>query len=137
MTTTQADRLRIIADLIDAHPGLPTPTVFAYSHGKADVSWHLAHNTDLDQKATTQAIVRAIGGLWNKGGYDDRLTLTRDWRGIQLNIFVTREEVCTRRVVGTETVVVPAVEAQPERTEVRELVEWDCAPVLGDRVVAS
>ena len=50
--------------------------------------------------------------------------------GLKLTIAVKRDAVCTRRVVGTETVTLPAVEAQAERTEEREVIEWDCEPLL-------
>lgn len=133
MTTTQSERLRIVADLLDAHPGLPIPSVFAYAGGSVDVSWQICNgDDDLDQKAALRDIVRSVGGLWNKSSSADRFYMDRDWRGIRLSVVAAREQVCTRRVVGTETVTVPAVEAQPERTEVREIVEWDCEPVLGD-----
>jgi hypothetical protein len=137
-TTTapsQADLLQIATDLIRAHSDLlPRPCVFAYSSGKVKVTWQLMHSDDTrdDQKAAAQQIIRAVGGEWRKKPWDDRFDFEREFCGIKVEIYASREQVCTRRVVGTETVTVPAVEAQPERTEVRELVEWDCTPVLAE-----
>lgn len=44
---------------------------------------------------------------------------------------VRREQVCEKVVVGTETVELPAVEAQPARTVTRDKTEWRCTePML-------
>lgn len=132
-TSQQVDRLRVATDLIAAHPNLPTPCVFAYSSGHVEVTWQLM-NGDVrnDQKSAAQQIIRAIGGEWRKNPWDDRFDFEQDYNGVALQIFTNRDQVCTRRVIGTETVTVPAVEARPERTEVREIVEWDCTPVLAE-----
>ena len=84
------------------------------------------------------AIRRAVGGKWDKreaqGVSWPEMVFEREG----YSITVKREAVCTRRVVGTETVTLPAVEAQPERTVEREIVEWDCEPVLAvDAVTAA
>jgi hypothetical protein len=138
-TITMADQLRAVADLIDAHPDLPTPTVFAYRDGAVDVAWQLMNDeaTKDDQRTAAQRILREIGGKWTKSAWDERFDFEqkRD-NGLTLQILTHREQVCTRRVVGTETVTIPAVEAKPERTEEREVVEWDCDPVLTEAVSA-
>lgn len=51
--------------------------------------------------------------------------------GVRVTYVAKREEVCTRRVVGTETVQVPDPDA-PLVTVERELVEWDCEPILAE-----
>lgn len=137
--TAFATNLRAVADLLDTLPGLPQPTVFAYRNGHIDVNWQLMNDeaTKHNQKEAAQQILRAIGGKWNKDPWGDRFDFERLYGdGIKLQIFTHREQVCTRRVVGTETVTIPAVEAQPERTEEREVVEWDCEPVLSQAVSA-
>lgn len=136
--TTFTDRLRAAADLIEAHPELPAATVFAYSSGSVDVTWNLMNSdgTKDDQRTFAQRILREIGGKWRKHPWGDRFDFEREYQGLNLQICTQREQVCERRVVGVETVTVPAVEAQPERTEERELVEWDCLPVLTEAVSA-
>jgi hypothetical protein len=39
--------------------------------------------------------------------------------------------VCERRVVGVETVEIPDPQA-PMVKQTREVVEWVCAPILGE-----
>jgi hypothetical protein len=128
MTTadlTMSAMLRVVADLLDEHH-LPLPFVTQYG-----VNWSI-YPWDVDDVAAAVADVRrAVGGKWDKstdGGDKMALTTIRD--GIKFVVEVDREKVCTRRVVGTETVMLPAVVAAPERTEEREIVEWDCDPIL-------
>lgn len=137
-STTLLDGMRVAIDLIAAHPELPTPSVFAYSTGSVDVTWQLMHNDDTkdDQRGTAQRIIRAIGGHWSKNPWGDRFDFERQYDGVKLEIYAHRDQVCERRVVGTETVTIPAVEAQAERTETREVIEWDCNPVLTEAVSA-
>lgn len=137
-TARMAASLRAAADLLAAQPHLQQPYVTSSSDGTVSINWYL-NGRDLDERATAAEVIKSIDGTWARGeGYDASLATWTQHRGdVELFVQVSREQVCTRRVVGTETVVVPAVEAQPERTEVRELVEWDCRPVLGDRVVVS
>ena len=65
------------------------------------------------------------------GGDDDELMFViRSFGGNVTAMYHTgREQVCTRRVVGTETVEVPDPDA-PLVTVEREIVEWDCGPLL-------
>lgn len=93
---------------------------------------------DPGTEATCEAamIVRAvadgapIGTVTKHAVGDDALFVTRDFgNGVFLTFIADREEVCTRRVVGTETVQVPDPDA-PLVTVEREIVEWDCAPIL-------
>lgn len=134
MTTAAAtvDQLRKVVDILDAHPDLPAPTVTIYSHGPAEVSWYVMLDGDhVDQAAAARQIIRTIGGTWDKNPWGDRFDFEqRTDTGISLTVAVHREQVCERIVTGTEQVTIPAVEAQPERVEVRELVEWKCAPLL-------
>lgn len=93
---------------------------------------------DENQKQTAAAVVRAVGGHWEKGRahLGDLFDFTKDYGGgVTARVVVDRPEVCERVVVRTEEVKVPATEAkvidaQPERTEVREVVEWRCEPLL-------
>lgn len=126
---TAADICRAAADLIDAHPDLPAPFV-APAHRA--LSWHLWPWEYTDAQATARDIRRTIGGTWDKSYSGEDLVLRRDHAGITYTITVKREAVCTRRVVGTETVTLPAQAALPERTVEREVIEWDCDPILAE-----
>ncbi len=53
--------------------------------------------------------------------------------GVELRFHAARDEVCVRRVVGTETVQVPDPAAPLVEVE-REIVEWDCQPILAAAV---
>lgn len=126
---------RAVADLLEAHPDLLPP--FIYKNGT--IAWLLWPFECPDGvPAMVASIRRIVGGKWDKRESKsvtgiDELVFARDG----YEITVRRENVCTRRVVGTVTETVPAVEAQPERTVEREVVEWDCAPVLaGDKAEA-
>ena len=83
------------------------------------------------------AKVRLIGGDRRKEYPDgfDMVRVIRDFGGgVRLRLIGTRSQVCERKVVGTETVEVPDpayIAAAPLVTETREVVEWECASVLG------
>lgn len=64
------------------------------------------------------------------GDGDELMFITRSFGGgIKASYHTDREQVCTKRVVGTETVQVPDPDAPLIDVE-REIVEWDCAPLL-------
>ncbi len=142
---TQLDKLHIGVELLAAHPHLPRPCVWAYSSGNVNVTWQLMHDDDAkdNQRDVAQQIIRTIGGHWRKNPWQDRFDFKREYDGIKLEIYANRDQVCERRIVGTESVTIPAVPAvaaqpaQPERTEVREIVEWDCSPVLAPAEAVS
>ena len=134
--TTQADALRAAADLLDAHPDLPPVSVIAYPHTDCvEVCWYLTIGARplAEQRETAARIVRTAHGRWDR---QDLGTVGMRWvseRGpVKLTVLVERDAVCERVVTGTETVTVPAVEAQPERVETRDVVEWRCLPLLGE-----
>ena len=124
---TPGSVLRAVAGLLDANPDLPPPVVVTAS---SSVYWHLYSWEHEDIQAVAGLIRRRLGGRWKKTYDRDELVLRREQEGLKLTIAVKRDAVCTRRVVGTETVTLPAVEAQAERTEEREVIEWDCEPLL-------
>lgn len=83
---------------------------------------------------TLAAIARGIPGRVNKEANENYYGFTADLGGGRtLNVFSTRERVCERVVVGTETVETQ-VEIEPAKTETklveREVVEWRCEPLL-------
>jgi hypothetical protein len=144
--TTTSVKLRALADLIDAHPDLPSPCITSFTSGAMEASWYLhVHGMDLtSQKATATRIVRILGGQWDKRERsDDVFMLTQVRDGITLDVQVNRAAVCKRVVTGTHEVTVPstparpAMEAEPERTEQVEDVTWVCSSLLADEPVSS
>lgn len=135
-TTRLSETLRVVAALIEEHPDLPEPYVTSSSDGGAYLAWYLHINgraeDEADQKAKAQQIIRTLGGKWEKDFSGDQADFRQERDGLRFTVSVDRPAVCVRRVVGTETVTLPAVEAAPERTVEREIVEWDCEPVLAE-----
>ena len=106
-----SESLRALATWYDAHPEIPAPP-------------DLFVNVFLDTKEDLQEVARALGDC-TKGGDQNWFWLSRTFGLIRLDFNVTRSVACVRRVVGTEIVaehVSPAYQ--------REIVEWDCAPIL-------
>ena len=102
--------LRALADWYDFHPEAPVP------------SMHL--NVFVDTKEELAAVARMLGDV-EKGGDDSWFFVRRRFGSINFDCNVSRKIACTARVVRTEHVperVVPAYE--------REIVEWDCPPIL-------
>lgn len=73
-------------------------------------------------------------GQWRKYVSGETFRITTPYEADQPSIDITasRDTVCVKRVVGTELREIPAVEAQPARTETVEKVEWDCGNLLDD-----
>lgn len=136
--TEYAAGLRMLADLLEAHPEIPLPY-----DGSGDSPGQRLTIFDLsgdDPKATARAFARVMPGPIKKEYLQDSLYLQTSLRGLRLQLGVTRSAVCERRVIGTEEVVIPAEPAQPavpQRVETRDVVVWDCAPILADQQVAS
>lgn len=135
-----ATLLRKAADIVETLPAdLPQPDVQVRPWADdIQISWHLANDekTREHQRAVANTIRRAIGGEWTKGGSGSAFWLSRKTDDLDLTIFCNREQVCRRVVTGTEEVTLPAVEARPERTEVREVVEWQCDPIVPEQVAS-
>ena len=105
--------VRRFADWMEAHPEVPAPpyvTVFAWGH--------------LHSATQAATLLRALGHA-DKEWQDNYLVIVHDFGGIELRAVFTRSNVCTRRVIGTEEV---AERLLPAHT--REIVEWDCLPIL-------
>lgn len=65
----------------------------------------------------------------NKRYGESWMELSRWFGQIRFEANINRDQVCTKRVVGTRTRIEPA---RPERVIEEEIVEWDCAPILDD-----
>lgn len=128
---TLAESLRLAADLVEQYPNLPAPYVTSGSNGRAHVSWYLQNEGTLaEQKADAARLVRVLGGKWNKMGGASDFYFKQVRGALYLTVAVQREAVCERVVTGTKAVVLPAQEAQPERTVELEIAEWRCEPLL-------
>jgi hypothetical protein len=116
-----AEGLRHLADLIEAGRA-PFPN--------GPLNLWLDEAKD-EQPATARELMRALGGgTYAKNADTDTLHLSGMCGGVPVRIWLSRDAVCERVVVGTETVELPAQEALPARTETRERVEWVCSPLL-------
>lgn len=150
MITTENDTrteyiqgLRQLADILDANPDLPLPYAMG-TDGEFDSDRATFY---LHSKADMVTFARCFPGPLSKE-VDDRsehygFSLKGSLRGLHLLASVARSEVCTRRVVATREVEVTkpdpdAVAAVPTITvtETVEDVEWDCLPLLAERVSA-
>lgn len=82
---------------------------------------------DADRMA---AIVRAVGGRWEKDGDEDRFELRQQIApGAVVRLISDRESVCERVVTGTTTVTEPDPNAPMVEREV-ETYEWRCGSLL-------
>ena len=116
--------LRHLADLIESGAS-PIP------HGSMDLFLAFGKIPADEQPTAARDLMRALGGgVYGKDPDSTTLALNGMCGGVPISIYVLREAVCERVVVGTETVELPAQEALPARTETRERVEWVCSPLL-------
>jgi hypothetical protein len=121
--------LRQLADWLDANPDIELPwTGGVYQPFQLGV-WL--------SKEELAEIVRALPGRVEKEFDETVVRVNATFDGLRVQAYSGRNEVCERIVVGTETVTVPAVDAAPERTEEREVVEWRCHPILADEQVSA
>jgi hypothetical protein len=121
-----ATGLRELADLIARNPEL-APV--------ADnrLLMFVLPDFDSDEPAAAMfaRLARMLGGTRTKDADDTYVTVTRKFGPLAVDVYTTRDLVCERVVVGTETVEVPDPNA-PKVTVEREVVEWKCTPVLAN-----
>lgn len=112
-----ANSLRAIADWIEAHPEVAIPS---------DNSLTIYSMDTKDEAAT---LVRAMGSC-NKRYDDSYLTVEKSFGPIRLRAVFSREQVCKRVVVGVETIPAEFVEARTRPAHTKEIVKWECEPIL-------
>lgn len=113
----------------------------SWSDAHPDMAIHRCANFTtwiMDTSSTTDAVRAMKDGadrLTKETSADGRtLFVQRDFgAGVELQHQAVRDEVCTARVVGTETVTVPDPEAPLVEVE-RDIIEWDCGPLLAGAV---
>lgn len=115
-----ADGLRAAADWYEAHPEIPSPMY----DGTFDLG-----NGMLDEKEEAATLIRALGSC-KKEYSDDYFVVEKAMGAVRLRFIFHRAKVCVRKVVGVETVPAKFVEAHTIPASTKEIVEWECEPVL-------
>lgn len=111
--------LRELADFLALHPDVPCD-----SYGVSMQVYGL-------NKDDLVRAVRAGGVEWRKLHFGSYFELRATFSGeVSIGLNTDREQVCEKRVVGQETVEVPDPDA-PKVTVTRDVIEWDCTPLLG------
>lgn len=119
-----AEGLRHLADLIETGAA-PFP------YGPMSLFLAFGSIPAAEQPAAARDLIRALGGgTYSKDASDATMSLDGMCGGVPIRIYVLRDAVCERVVVGTETVEVPAQPAIEAHTETREIVEWHCGSLL-------
>ena len=118
-----AQGLRDLADWVEAHPeiDLPDESISVFS------------------KHTKEEAAKVLLALTpcKKDYSGDLFTLSRSFGHVRLKFLFVRSAVCTRRVVRTEEVpeeIIPE-KVEPEQViaaHTKEIVEWDCDPILAE-----
>jgi hypothetical protein len=142
LTGDIVEGLRTLADLIEANPELSE--YFRYSDAFRKIMLPVSHYDD----------PRAAMAEWARAGKASGHPVTKDYNGqwgsvtvtlsdaVKIWAYAEREKVCTRIVTGTETVtvtvpdpdvIVPTVEVE----QTREIVEWQCLPLLAEPAVTE
>lgn len=96
--------------------------------------WRFDGEKELAEKAVKELALSALSFGWEvEKDYDSshmRLAL-KPTHGGKVAFWVERETVCTKKVLGTETVTRKvAIDWEEEEVE-QEIVEWECKPLLG------
>lgn len=115
---TICDDLRALADHLENHPDLAEKV----SSSILPIQIYCLEDEFRD-------MVSQLGGDRTKTFSDRYADVSRSFGSVVLNLFTGRENVCVARVVGTEEVEVPDPDA-PKITITRDIIEWDCNPVL-------
>ena len=125
---TTPERLRALADWFEVHPDAPLP--YSLAEGSkffCGLSW---------DKDEAKQQLRSLGSF-EKEYQDNDFHANVNVAGFTIVYYASRDNVCTKRVVGTREVpreVIPShytpekiIEAHSE-----EVVEWDCRAILAD-----
>lgn len=112
--------LRELADWFEQTPDVPLPSF------TIEVGLYVG----LSEPEEFAKQVRLLGGNREKEYTDDIVRVTRDFGPLlKVKLVTARDVVCERKVVGTETVMVPDPDA-PMVSRVRDKVVWECSPLL-------
>lgn len=93
--------LRRLAQVLEDHDEVPLP-----DNGQSRFRWYVS-DYDGDVKKQMAALVRALGVPFGKNGDDEYFRMIGALAGgVEVQVYSTRDQVCERVVVGTETVQV-------------------------------
>jgi len=94
--------------------------------------WYLGIRIYLDDKEEARAVAKSSQGGIDKIYDDGNLSLRKEFGGVvRFSAVADRKDVCTAKVVGTEEVeVTDYSQPLPKKKEVREIIEWECDPLL-------
>jgi hypothetical protein len=94
--------------------------------------WYLSASIYMDDKEEARAVAKSSQGGIDKIYMDGDLTLRKEFGDVvRFSARADRKTVCTAKVVGTEEVEVPDYSVPtPTKKEVREVIEWQCDPLL-------
>lgn len=128
-----AHGLRELADWIEANPDNPAARAIAHNMTAIGTGTITFNADEFHQMAA------ALGGERVKEATDDYMIVTRRFGPVLTRVRRWRETVCVAKVVRTEIEEIPArdaIPAQPARTVEREIIEWECPPVLAAEVAS-
>lgn len=121
------ERLHRAATFIAAHPELEPHSI------EPDGEVVVIRDLTVTSAEDLARVSRAIGGRWEKRESGNMFRLERKVaEGVVVELVTWREQVCEAVVVGKETVEVPDPDAPKVEIE-RDVIEWRCAPILGER----
>ena len=109
--------------------GLRKFAVWVEQHTELALPSSNIENFVMDTKEEAAALVRALGSC-QKEYSDWSLTIKKDFGPITLRAVFRRNNVCRRVVVGSETIPAKFIEAYVEPARTKEIVKWECDPIL-------
>lgn len=94
--------------------------------------WRFDDDKELAEQAVGNLARSALDFGWTvqKDYKDTHMHLNLSLPAGKVQFWVERETVCTKTVVGTETVTRKVATAWEEEEVEQDIVEWDCKPIL-------
>ena len=119
--------LHAMADFMEQNEGVPLPNLMV----KVDL-----YNLAPDQ---VPAIAKAFGSAKKEYIGDSFFVLKREfWKLVSIEANWTREQVCTKVVVGQKTVARQVPVAYELKNVTEDVIEWRCSdPILAPRKVTA
>jgi hypothetical protein len=119
--------LRDLADFLERPESVALP-IEMYGH-KIDQWIYNEDDQGRSAKENMKKIVKILGSC--KKDYSSSMMLvTKEFGPVKLEFATSRDGVCTKRVVETKKVPKQRYVEIPGEFDEREVVEWDCDPIL-------
>jgi len=133
--STYINGLRALADLLEAKPDLPPPSVGT----DGEISWHISARSYDNVAETIAMIARLIPGRLEKNSSDDEygsiyFELSGSLAGLPVKIWTFREDVCRKVVTGTREVQKQVPVGYETVTETVDVFGWECEPILAKAI---